>query len=424
MASLANGRNRRRGGGKRSGRTGRKLLHLLSLAVILLVGCMIVVTKVKAQPAAPRAMGVKEASPSVSASPVAAKGTAPAPSSSAAPVVDGGAALPPPGDGGAIEYAEVQTEADFDPSLTEEQKSAIGTGKVPIHREGKFRSPFAHPRFGGPATAKVGLVIDEIRDYNIQNGTFEAEFFVSLTSDKDMPAVSLTFTNGHEVTETVLADTPTFKFYRYSGKFTSEVDLRQYPFDTQQLTIAIEDKAAGIDQLILEADPARTSLNSEFRLAGYGVAAIAAKAYKHLYPPRFDRDDLYISRYKFTLSVDRFAQSAAFSVFVPAFIIVLISLMGMWVPPEELEVRSNAGAPMLAAAVLFHYSLIQALPATGYLTRADLLMLGVYVSLLMNMGSTWFLLIVDEENLDVWFKRFRTLVPILTFFVMVAASIA
>ena len=411
----------RRRGELNKKRAGTKLLHLISFAAILILGCMILVSKVKAAPppvASSSAPQVKLALPSASA-----KATAP---SSEAPVADAGVAqaLPPPGDGGPLEYAVVQGPEDFDPSLSEEQKNSIGTGKVPIHKEGPFRSPFAHPRFGGPAHAKVGLVIDEIRDYSIQSGTFEAEFFVSLTSDKEMPPVALAFTNGHEVNETVLADTPTFKFYRYSGKFSSEVDLRQYPFDTQFLTIAIEDKAAGIDQLILEADPARTSLNSEFRIAGYGVASIAAKAYKHLYPPRFDRDDLYISRYKFTLGIDRFAQSAAFSVFVPAFIIVLISLMGMWVKPEELEVRSNAGAPMLAAAVLFHYSLIQSLPATGYLTRADLLMLGVYVSLLMNMGSTWFLLIVDEENMDLWFKRFRMWVPICTFFVMLAGSIA
>ena len=40
----------------------------------------------------------------------------------------------------------------------------------------------------------------------------------------------------------------------------------------------------------------------------------------------------------------RRARSAAFSVFVPAFIIVLISLMGLWVPPDELEMlmRTNA----------------------------------------------------------------------------------
>ena len=53
---------------------------------------------------------------------------------------------------------------------------------------------------------------------------------------------------------------------------------------------------------------------------------------------------------------------------------------------------------MLAAAVLFHYSLIQSLPATGYLTRADKLMLGVYLSLLLNMASTWALLLFEEEG--------------------------
>ena len=86
----------------------------------------------------------------------------------------------------------------------------------------------------------------------------------------------------------------------------------------------------------------------------------------------------------------------------------------MWVPPDELEVRSNAGAPMLAAAVLFHYSLIQSLPATGYLTHADKLMLGVYVSLLLNMVSTWMLMLGDERWMEHVFKRARTVVPTLT----------
>jgi hypothetical protein len=128
-----------------------------------------------------------------------------------------------------------------------------------------------------------------------------------------------------------------------------------------------------------------------------------------------------VSRYKFALGLDRFAQSAAFSVYVPAFIIVLISLIGLWCPPEELEVRSNAGAPMLAAAVLFHYSLIQSLPATGYLTHADKLMLGVYVSLLMNMATTWVFLIVHEDRRDFWFRFFRTWTPIATAVVMAAS---
>jgi len=97
--------------------------------------------------------------------------------------------------------------------------------------------------------------------------------------------------------------------------------------------------------------------------------------------------------------------------------------MGLWVRFDDLEVRSNAGAPMLAAAVLFHYSLIQALPATGYLTRADKLMLGVYVSLLLNMASIWIFLITSEENVNKVFRLCRIWVPIITAVVMLLGSV-
>jgi hypothetical protein len=326
-------------------------------------------------------------------------------------------------DAGGLDYAVTQTDDDFPKDISEEEKSNIGAGKVPIHREGPYRSPLAHPRFGGPATVKVGLVIREIREFSVQTGGFESDFFLSLTSDKDMPQLNLTFTNGHEVTMTALADTPTFKVFSVTGKFTTDVDLRRYPYDTQELFFLLEDQKAGIDQLVFIPDKSRTSLDSSFRLSSFGPSATGAIAYKHKYPPRFDRDDLYVSRYKFTLSVDRFATSAAFSVFFPAFIIVLISLTGMWVPPDELEVRSNAGAPMLAAAVLFHFSLIQSLPATGYLTHADKLMLGVYLSLLLNMGSTWLLMLGDERWMDRVFKVARTVVPILTAIIMALAVV-
>jgi hypothetical protein len=317
-----------------------------------------------------------------------------------------------------VDYAEVQTEADFPATMTDEEKTAVGTGKVPIHREGPFKSPFAHPHFGGPATAKVGVVLVTMREYDIQHGSFEADFFLSLTSDRPMGAISLMFPNANESNETVLIDTPTFKLFRYDGKFVSPVDLRKYPFDTQELFIEVEDQRAGVDQLIFEANQSRTSVDEGFELPGWSVAAIGAKAYKHRYPPRFDRDDLYVSRYKLTLSIDRFVQSAAFSVFVPAYIIVLISLFGLWVPPDELEVRTNAGAPMLAAAVFFHYSLTQSLPATGYLTRADKLMLGVYAALLINMATTWVFLLVKDEDIEHWFKLFRAWVPPATMVLM------
>lgn len=298
-------------------------------------------------------------------------------------------------------------------------------GGVPFHPSGAaYRSPFAKPNAGPVVRAKVGMLLNSVDDYNITTGTFSADFFLSLTSDKPMPALHLTFPNGKVEENEVLADTPTFKLYRMEGTFKSPPDLRKYPFDSQDLKILIEDDYLGIDQIRFQADKDHTQLARGFRVLGWQVDEIAARSLSQAYPDRFEGDDLYYNRYVFTLGLERFATNAAFTVYVPALVIVIISLLGMWVPAREMEVRSNAGAPMLAGAVLFHFSLTQALPATSYLTRADKLMLGVYICLLLGMMSTWMMFLVKEERIDTVFRISRVVVPAVSTIVMVLVCLA
>ncbi|HEX6277213.1 MAG TPA: hypothetical protein VFZ53_29430, partial [Polyangiaceae bacterium] len=68
-----------------------------------------------------------------------------------------------------------------------------------------------------------------------------------------------------------------------------------------------------------------------------------------------------------------------------------------------------------------HFALMQELPATSYLTRADKLMLGVYTSLILGMLSTWAMFLVKEENMDTVFRLARIVVPVLTVAVMALA---
>ena len=58
-----------------------------------------------------------------------------------------------------------------------------------------------------------------------------------------------------------------------------------------------------------------------------------------------------------------------------------------------------------------------------FLTHADKLMLGVYVSLLVNMATTWAFLLVEEEQLDGLFRFFRAWVPPLTFLIMILSVV-
>jgi hypothetical protein len=296
-------------------------------------------------------------------------------------------------------------------------------GGVPTHATGRFRSPFGDPEAKAPVNIRVGMLLASVRQFDIKEGTFEADFFLSLTSDRPMPKMDLEFANGREDHKSVLADTPTFKLYHYAANFFSPVDLRDYPFDTQKLVMEIEENTHGVDAIRLIPEAEHSHLDDGFQVPGWEVAYIESRTLNHYYPDRFDNDDMYYPQYQFHLGIKRFATSAAFTVFVPAIVIVLISLSGLWLPRAELEVRSNASAPMLAAAVLFHFALMQALPATAYLTRADKVMLAVYASLMLNMIATWLWFVFHERHEEAIFRYGRMLVPPLTVGLMLAGSL-
>jgi hypothetical protein len=342
----------------------------------------------------------------------------------AAPAVrlalDAGAEAEPP-----VAMAPPPAAAEQDGGTDPIDRAIAPDGGVPFHPGAtRYRSPFAKPGSGPPAVVKVAFLLNSVDGYDVKTGTFTADFFVSFTSDREIPPLNLQFPNGKLEGKEVLADKPSFKLMRLSGTFKSPADLRKYPFDAQELKIVIEDDFRGIDQLRFVADHERTQLARGFRAVGWSVQFVEGRTVEQSYPDRFAGDDLFYSRYTFALGVERYATSAAFKVFVPAFVIVLISLLGMWVPAEEMEVRSNSGAPMLAGAVLFHFALMQELPATVYLSRADKLMLGVYVCLALGMISTWWMFLVKEHNVEKVFKIARVTVPVVSVIVMALACLA
>jgi hypothetical protein len=334
------------------------------------------------------------------------------PGASAAPSVDAGFAAD-------AAPAAAPSDAPSDAPSPIDQAVAPDGG-VPQQPAGtQYRSPFAKPNAGRSLRIKVGFLLNSVDDYDVKTGTFTADFFLSLTSAAPMPTLALSSPNGRIDSTKTIADKPTFKLYRFTGAFKSPPDLRRYPFDSQQLRIALEDDVHGSDQIRFVADKERTQLARGFRALGWQVDFLEARSLSQSYPDRFEGDDLYYGRYVFTLGLERYATSAAFKVFVPAFVIVLIALLGMWVPPTEMEVRSNSGAPMLAGAVLFHFALMQELPATSYLTRADKLMLAVYVSLALGMISTWVMFLVrGQDRMMVVFRIAKLVVPLLSVLAM------
>lgn len=403
---------------KSNRRAGPTKIQLLSLVVLVLVAVFAFANKVSAQGGATTRGGGGGAAAKAGA----AKANPLAPAEAKA---DPKHPQPPgehagePHDG--AEKKEEKKEGGEEEETADQLKSAVledpAKGGVPIHKEGAYRSPFASPG-KKQVQAKVGLMLETVEEFDIKKGSFSAHFFVSLTSDKPMPKVDLKATNGKVDEKELLADLPTFKMWKMAGTFFIKPDLHSYPFDTQELTIELEDDSNGQDILRLRTDVDHTFLDAGFDVPGWETAFVRGRILTHYYPDRFENDDLYYSRYKFTLGVRRFATSAMFTVFMPALVIVLISLSGLWFPRDELEVRSNATTPMLAAAVLFHFALMQELPATAYLSRADKLMMGVYACLFLHMLSSWIWFTVDEKHIETLFKWAKYVCAPLTFIIM------
>jgi hypothetical protein len=394
------------------------LMQIVGLLVAILLGIFLFAGRSGARPRLRATLGAPAGlAPSAPGSASASAGGASASASTSASPSSAAAATstPPPlaPAASAAPSASAPDPIDF---------AMLGpAGGVPHQVEGAYRSPFANPKFGKAAEIRVAVLINDVRDYDIKLGTFTADFYLSLTSDRPMPDSQLIFTNGKEDSKVVLADRPTFKLFRYIAVFQSPPDLHSYPFDTQQLRIEIEESGAGLDQVRLVPDQRHTNLGIGAEVIGWDVATLAAFVTTHTYPDRFDGDDLYYSRYTLQLGVERYGTNAFFTVYVPAIVIVLISLTGVWITPDHMEVRANAGAPMLAAAVLFHFALIQSLPATPYLTRADKLMVAVYLCLLIQMLSTMVFFLVDEEKWDRVFRLGRAIVPPFSLAVLAAA---
>jgi hypothetical protein len=388
---------------------GPSWVSLVSAAVAVVLACFIIATKSNAEdpPSKPRER---------SRAGLVARIAAPASSEVAAVPAPVPPAVAVPGEPKRPAPSDVTEHPAIDSAVL------APNGGVPIHPTGRFRSPFGDPEAKTPVEVRVGMLLASVRQYDIKEGTFEADFFLSLTSDRPMPKMDLEFANGREDHKSVLADMPTFKLFHYAANFFSPVDLRDYPFDTQKLVMEIEENMHGADVVRLIPEAEHSHLDDGFQVSGWEVAYIEARTLNHYYPDRFDNDDMYYPQYQFHLGIKRFATSAAFTVFVPAIVIVLISLSGLWLPRAELDVRSNASAPMLAAAVLFHFALMQALPATAYLTRADKVMLAVYASLMLNMTATWLWFVFHERHEEVIFRYGRMVVPPLTVALMVGGS--
>lgn len=134
----------------------------------------------------------------------------------------------------------------------------------------------------------TGVYVNEIQRVDSANSTFGADFYVWLhylpvtgtgvadPAQIDFPTmVSGDFDPTRPAEHQNLADGTTYRLWRVQGEFRNDFDLREYPFDRQQLRIPFFHATAASDRVVYAIDRGQRGSPTEVPAAAWGEAMAA-----------------------------------------------------------------------------------------------------------------------------------------------------
>lgn len=250
--------------------------------------------------------------------------------------------------------------------------------------------PAAHPK-----RVYVGVYLSDVSDFDLKAGRFKADLRVWLKWLGPEAVPNVTFENGEVDSKEELGAESDGQWrsvrWRVQGTFRGDFPVGAFPFDRQTLPVVF-----GLDESEGELVPdlGASGMNPRFSVTGwlyepYFNARSGVQRYgSDLGSVKREGQSAQLRRAAFTVELHRPFAPYLLKFAMPLVLILLMSLLALWLPPTELEVRSAMGVTALLSCIAFHYTQADTLPSVTYLVAADKLFLGAYVFITATMLIT------------------------------------
>jgi branched-chain amino acid transport system substrate-binding protein len=265
----------------------------------------------------------------------------------------------------------------------------------------------------------TGIDINEISNINPRKETFTADFYLWFRHKGYLDYSQIEFLNAVE--DLSLEDEPimeitdqnfAYRAYRIKGDFNEEFIFRDYPFDSQILSIRFRHNKFNIERLVFVTDDigmqrygGRTpvermrehlglSQDTPWQLQDVLVFADIGAADSTLGNPGMfhAKADTAISysRFNVVTEIDRNAKSYVLKNLIPLFIVILLGYIMLFVPPEgpPFVARMSLGVIALLTTVFLRLEAAGQLQNIGYLVALDYIYFAVYVLILSGIIIT------------------------------------
>jgi hypothetical protein len=230
-----------------------------------------------------------------------------------------------------------------------------------------------------PQIIRAGIYILSLGRLDMATGSFVVDMYLSLKSDDDMPNNNFfEFINGRPSSVECIIDKPKEKFYRILANLTTTMDLHRYPFDTQKIEIIIEDKTRPTNEVQFVPLKEECGFDASIIFPGWNIEGMEVVTRDHEYPAY----DEVFSQLVCTVTISRIRLNAFMKTFIPVIFLMLIVLSSFILNPEQVTTRLGAISSALVASAMFHISISNQIPPSGYLTFADIFMILTYLILL------------------------------------------
>ncbi len=309
--------------------------------------------------------------------------------------------------------APVQMEPVIDPVRVPDFAGKRETGEIIPYQAG-----YAH----ATQVVYVGIDVNEFSNLDTASGNYTLDFYIWFRYRGDLDLDDIDFSNAvgnvnlgepiwnRERQGMVVAT------YKVRGLFHNQFEFQSYPFDKQQILLALrhrnrtrESLTFVIDRIGMRLKGKDTSLFQRIRAKNIfrttpGWAMTNAVVYQDLVKTEstlgetvfFEGEaEINYSRLNMIIDITRNLSSYSTTILLPLAVLFIIAFMIYMIPVSEIAARVSAGVLVLVTVSLLRGRLSNDLPNIGYLVAIDyvffvfqiIMVLGIFVTI----ASFWYL---------------------------------
>jgi branched-chain amino acid transport system substrate-binding protein len=255
----------------------------------------------------------------------------------------------------------------------------------------------------------TGIELTRLSGIDVRSGVFSADFYLWMrySGEDDLPTrIKFSDFSGSfdpaKPLQSRVEDGLNYRLYQVSGTFKTDFDLHDYPFDTQSLTIRLQNQSHPLQEIAYVID----SFGLQLDKPGHNPAASAAFRSLELWhvtavdpfvetfsvsstlgePALFDTSNrVEYAGFDTTIVIKRNVTAFMIKTLIPLFLLGLVVFVTLFFPPTLAKERTTIPVTGILTSAVLLISINNQLPALGYTVALEYVFYVFFALCLMGM---------------------------------------